>query len=268
MTDEAFTRKVEKKLHVGIIAWNLISCTFLLVTKNFNPHRGGVVCHISAYPPACRLYPEKFGECTRGQNAFIFNLLLVCGLIPLIIIGIVAIMSMLCCHAILLDRNFGVRLENNADVSRQQQEADSLSRIYKREMVLQAISYSGVFLAVYSLYLAQTFIYIAGKSHLATPAFSITVIILFPLGGFFNILIYTRPNVVTLHRRYSEYSWSRALWLVLKAGGEVSDDLPQRISDASEVGRDLGKKEQNKVPIQEEESIGLPTSRYRALPWE
>jgi len=175
----------------------------------------------------------------------------VCGLIPLIIIGIVAIMSMLCCHAILLDRNFGVRLENNADVSRQQQEADSLSRIYKREMVLQAISYSGVFLAVYSLYLAQTFIYIAGKSHLATPAFSITVIILFPLGGFFNILIYTRPNVVTLHRRYSEYSWLRALWLVLKAGGEVPNDLQQqRIGDvgplriSSEVDLDLGNKEE------------------------
>ena len=31
MTDEAFTLKVERKLHVGIIAWNLITCTFLLV---------------------------------------------------------------------------------------------------------------------------------------------------------------------------------------------------------------------------------------------
>ena len=236
MTDEAFTRKVEKKLHVGIIVWNLIICAFLLVTKNFNPAPSGRVCHIAAYPPACRLYPEKVGECTRGQNAFILLLLFVFCVVLLVIMGIVVIMSILCCHVISRDRNFRslgrernfrLGLEHNADVSQHQQEAESLSRIYKREIVLQAILYSGVFLVAYSLYFAQAFI------NIKKPApFSITVSVLFPLGGLFNILIYTRPNVVTLHRRYSEYSWLRALWLVLKAGGEVPDDLQQqRISD-------------------------------------
>ena len=251
MTDEAFTRKVEKKLHVGIIAWNFIICTFLLVTKNINPAPSGRVCHITAYPPACRLHPEKFGECTRGKNSFLLLFLFVFCVVLLVITGIVAIMIILCCHAILRDRNFRVRRADNADVSRQQQEADSLSRIYKREMVLQAILYSGVFLVAYSLYFAHAFINMAGKWHLITPALSVTFSVLFPLGGLFNILTYTRPNVVTLHRRYSEYSWLRALWLVLKAGGEVPDDLQeQRIGDvgplriSSEADRDLGKKEQ------------------------
>ena len=48
-----------------------------------------------------------------------------------------------------------------------------------------------------------------------------------PLGGFFNILVYTRPKVSTLRRRRPEYWWFQAFWMVVKVGGEVPD-LPRR----------------------------------------
>jgi hypothetical protein len=225
MTDEAFTLKVERKLHVGIIAWNLIACTFLLVAKTLNPMAVGTVCHISSFPPGCRLFPETYGECTRGQNDVFYYLTFVFGVYCLVIMVLVVIMSMLCWHVIGREK-FRVRRGNTAAASEQEQEILSLSRIYRREMVLQAAFYSGVFLGVYSLAFVNGFIVLAG-SYSNNPAFAIAYFTLFPLGGFFNILIYARPSVVTLHRRYSEYSWLRALWLVLKAGGEVPDEPSQ-----------------------------------------
>ncbi len=48
--------------------------------------------------------------------------------------------------------------------------------------------------------------------------------LLYPLGGFFNILVYTRPNVASFLRKCPECSWCEAFWLVLKAGGEVPDE--------------------------------------------
>ena len=106
--------------------------------------------------------------------------------------------------------------------------------------MIQAFLYSGVFLAVYALYCIQGFLIVAGI--MRTPfAFSIVLYTLFPVGGFFNILVYTRPSVVTLHRRYSEYSWLRALWMVLKAGGEVPEErsLSEGVPITSQVLRDV-----------------------------
>ena len=110
--------------------------------------------------------------------------------------------------------------------------------------MIQAFLYSGVFLAVYALYCVQGFLLFAGI--MRTPfAFSIVLCTLFPLGGFFNILVYTRPSVVTLHRRYSEYSWLRALWMVLKAGGEVPEErsLCEGIPISSQLCRDVDREE-------------------------
>jgi len=40
-----------------------------------------------------------------------------------------------------------------------------------------------------------------------------------------NILIYTRPHAVSLRRNHPNCSRIKALWLVLKAGGEVPDEI-------------------------------------------
>jgi hypothetical protein len=43
----------------------------------------------------------------------------------------------------------------------------------------------------------------------------------FPLGGLYNILVYTRPNVSSLRRTDANLSWLKAFILVIRAGGEV-----------------------------------------------
>ncbi len=43
----------------------------------------------------------------------------------------------------------------------------------------------------------------------------------FPLGGFLNILVYTRPKVAVFRRTHPICSLVRDFWLVLDGGGEI-----------------------------------------------
>lgn len=54
--------------------------------------------------------------------------------------------------------------------------------------------------------------------------------VFYPLGGALNILVYTRPKILLIRRRHPDYSWLRAFWLVMTAGGQlpvISDNEPR-----------------------------------------
>lgn len=50
-----------------------------------------------------------------------------------------------------------------------------------------------------------------------------------PLGGIFNILIYTRPKVLKLRERYPDVIWIRLFVVIVLTGGEIPSiaDLPR-----------------------------------------
>jgi hypothetical protein len=45
--------------------------------------------------------------------------------------------------------------------------------------------------------------------------------IFYPLGGLFNILVYTRPKVLSLRRKNPQYYWFQAFVIVIRAGAVV-----------------------------------------------
>ncbi len=97
-------------------------------------------------------------------------------------------------------------------------DAETLSRLYRRELITQVICYIFVFaLTTVPLYL----LVINSSNGLPRKNIARVTFILHPLAGLFNILVYTRWNVRSLRRRNREYSWFRAFWLVLKAGGDL-----------------------------------------------
>ena len=64
------------------------------------------------------------------------------------------------------------------------------------------------------------------KLALPTPFHLTFMLTVTPLGGVFNVLIYTKPMVRSLRRMHPEYSRTRALYLVIRAGGIVpADDI-------------------------------------------
>ena len=48
--------------------------------------------------------------------------------------------------------------------------------------------------------------------------------LLFPLQGFFNVLVYAHPHVSSYRRNHSDHNWLQAFWEVVKSGGD-SDTL-------------------------------------------
>jgi len=97
-----------------------------------------------------------------------------------------------------------------------------ISKLYLRENMIQVVSYFLALLLTYSFYAATLFV--------RYPAVDAISIFFYPLGGFLNIIVYTRPMVAELRRRYPECSRMRGFWLVLTVGGRIPDDIEISLS--------------------------------------
>lgn len=246
MSNEQFSKRIEIRTHIFVAL--LVICTSIagVATKSFNALPGSSSCNFSAYPTGCRIVPELVGECTRGLQAHIFIYIFVYGLFALTIPCIIISVVMLCAHAIYKSRMFKANLpasslpgnprkhehtsnssSSRLAVSEEQDDLDMATRgarlahLYAREACIQAVLYSTAFFTVYflSFFLALANVFKLRNLDLATLHTSIAM--LYPSGGFFNILIYSRPKVAFLHSKHPEFGWLQSLWLVLKAGTEV-----------------------------------------------
>jgi len=89
------------------------------------------------------------------------------------------------------------------------------SRARRKETAKQAMLYVAVFFITYGWPLTYEWTYMNFPF-----AANILFYLFYPLGGFFNILVYTRQRVATVRKRNS-CSWIKGVWEVAKAGGDV-----------------------------------------------
>jgi hypothetical protein len=230
MSDNRFRKRVEGKLHLVIILFNLAVCITALITKTYNPLPGGGSCHFARNPFGCDTSIP--GQCRRGRYAPFFAV----SYYPVAMPCICIFFALWCLitivwHVVSQDRLF--RTSSQAPVvgiaSREEIQLDRVARLLKRETMMQVVLYTSAFLVTYGL----PFI-VAMYNVTNTPVpgpIKCTTSLFFPLGGFYNILIYTRPQVVAFRRLHEgEYSWAKALWLVIKAGGENPDTVESSTS--------------------------------------
>eukprot|EP00553_Chaetoceros_curvisetus_P007501 CAMPEP_0204627022 /NCGR_PEP_ID=MMETSP0717-20131115/12876_1 /ASSEMBLY_ACC=CAM_ASM_000666 /TAXON_ID=230516 /ORGANISM="Chaetoceros curvisetus" /LENGTH=213 /DNA_ID=CAMNT_0051643133 /DNA_START=533 /DNA_END=1174 /DNA_ORIENTATION=+ len=102
-----------------------------------------------------------------------------------------------------------------------QDRVQNLSRLYRREITIQATAYVAAFCFTYiptvvAMACAMFWFY--------SPVLDAVSIFTYPMGGFLNILVYTRPKIASLRRTHPEYSRFKCFWLVLRAGGEIPSD--------------------------------------------
>ena len=301
MTDKAFSKHIEKKMHYLIALLGFLPSFAALLTNAINCTVLGGFCAISAYPTGCRLDPDTYGECDVDNAKYVVMIGLVSHLIipTTCLLGIIGCMSIVCLHMVRMKRIYG-QINNNAssktEVDGKEVKTNSISisttcslnplrkkqsdahpfarneiedndmdtedqkdnvinetsntsqgedmkrtpsnslviagngnvlgpwttvRVYRKEIVIQACWF------VLSFFVIFLFWWIMNLTLLAKtvpPHFVIyTMSFLYPLGGLFNVLVYTRPKVVNFRIKYAEYnhSWIRAFWLVLKNGGEM-----------------------------------------------
>lgn len=109
--------------------------------------------------------------------------------------------------------------------------SEAIARARIRDTYQQAILY------VLSFFLVYLWPYVFGIHQLiGAPklpfAFSILFYIFYPLGGLFNILVYTRLKVAIVKRRKPEFIWIKCFWEVIKAGGDAPPRRPHHQTTA------------------------------------
>jgi len=97
----------------------------------------------------------------------------------------------------------------------------AILRVYKRELVIQVFCYVVNFCITSIPFMISSFLLLLNWP--VPRLLAMFLVVFFPLGGFLNILAFTRPNVASVRRKNPRMSRLQALWLVLKAGGEVPD---------------------------------------------
>ena len=252
-SDHDFAKRIEPWLHCISIAFPLVGAIVNLAVGNFNS--SGL---------ACWIYPQNYCEddplveCVlRGANAGIYRI--IWSTIPSFVslTGIVYIMVVISLTVIKQERRnarfqfqFQQTRDGNQNTSRgsfrhlrsgienlfSRGTSDVIPAYIPRSLrasqtrvrgtITQSLLYIGTFLLTY---LAALIVIILNATNAPLP-FSLLAFykILTPLGGFFNILVYTRPKVATIRRRRpKKYWWFEAFWMVVKAGGDIPE-LPRR----------------------------------------
>ena len=273
MSRAEFAKRVEWIIHALIISFCLIGSVIILSTGSFNATRAGSLCAPVAYPLDCDTQ-----ECTRGRNALMFFVLFYYLPSFLSFIGMIVCLGTLiqyvyaqeaklrkatsaqnqdlsksCCGWTKHRSSTIVQDDENEELSPQGQRirrARENLRSFSRETLVQSGLYMFAFLTTYSFLFIWLFISLSGAKDQRWTFLAISLT--WPLGGLFNILVYTRPKVAVLKASYPTYPWILMFLTVVMAGGEVPDEIdlsPQEILSVDLSGMDA-----------EEQSIMFPVS--------
>jgi len=277
MSRADFAKRVEWIIHTMIISFCLIGSGIILVTGSFNATRAGSLCAPVAYPLGCDTQTDLIGECTRGRNALIFFIVFYYLPSFLSFIGMIVCLGTLtqyvyaqeaklrkatsaqnqdltksCCRWT-KHRSGIVEDNDNEELCPQGQRirrARENLRSFSRETLVQSGLYMFAFLTTYSFLFIWLFMSLSGAEDQRWTFLAISVT--WPLGGLFNILVYTRPKVAVLKASYPTYPWILMLFTVVMAGGEVPDEIdlnPQEILSVDLSGVDA-----------EEQAVVFPVS--------
>jgi hypothetical protein len=243
MSREDYAADVEWKWHTVTLFWNLVGNLYAIFTKSINATRAGSLCTIESLPLYCSMDPELYGECIRGEISLRISA------IVLYIPGLVSFCGMSISLGILTWHVFVQESKKQSQEALQEEEEHenedpyltlqekmksivypccerknnlSPARIYRKEMLTQSCLYIFGYLFTYTFLLTDVFFNIAGRpcpdwSHMA-------ISMTWPLGGFINILIYTRPKIALLRMRQPQLSWIKAFRTIILAGAEVPDE--------------------------------------------
>ncbi len=122
--------------------------------------------------------------------------------------------------------------ESPATPLRRRRTRNFTRRQYRREIVTQASLYVLAFLLTFSCSWSVQ-LKRFHSNQFSSKSLIMAVHFFYPLGGFFNVLVYSRPKIRAFRIRNSTYSWVSAFWHVIKTGGDASVIVPTRSARSS-----------------------------------
>jgi len=256
ITPQEFAHKFEFKIHALIWLFPIIGGFVALARKNFNPTKNGSLCVMTDNPDGCSADPDT--ACIRGQNSPKDSVLLVAVPVALTFVMLIVNLVRFTLHVRSEERL--IRLEarrsnrdnadpsearssdrDNADFSEagckdklkativcccNSEQSDPQDQDTTQSLSMQSLVQSSLYIFAYFLtYSGPILKLIMSASGIARPTWvKWLVSILWPFGGFFNILIYTRPKVFAMRKMYHQHahtSWFIVFLRVVFSGGEV-----------------------------------------------
>jgi len=160
--------------------------------------------------------------------------------------------------------------QNNAADKRHKLVLEQLCTLYMKETITQAALFVLGYILVYIVPLIALILGCLGKLELSIEDGPIPILMvsIYPLGGFFNILIYCRPKVAALRRQQAGLSWISALFHVIRAGGEIPKHLPEHFFCCSNAAEEHSEDDNNDNGASNlsgvEEVQNLPSMRRRS----
>ena len=278
MADKQFQR-IEVYFHAGAILYILVSSLSAVFLRTFNATTLGGYCYYYVYPYGCNIKgSSNFGQCTRGEYFEFFSLCCGLGVPVLCFLGITGCMILLCGHALkktkedrrksIVGKNTKPKddnitstvvelaprhntndnpTQNNAADKRHKLVLEQVCRLYMKETITQAALFVLGYILVYIVPLIALILGCLGKLELSIEDGPIPILMvsIYPLGGFFNILIYCRPKVAALRRQQAGLSWISALFHVIRAGGEIPKHLPEHFFCCSNAAEEHSEDDNN-----------------------
>ncbi len=290
-TDASFRKHIEWKIHSIILFITVAMSVAALVAKAIHTNGMGNMCGIAAFPPAFRGDPEIYGACDKKleKSQFILVAIATLALVPVCFVIIITLMTNICCYVkrtttisgnvkpannlrssnerIASNRTSAAMMGTNevsedtkgseengtndfADLERMAVEAEC-----RKQFMIQASLYVIAYMATNILFASMILMVVARGCY--DEIFSTIASFVFPLGGLYNILVYTRPKVIGLRRLHPKYSWLKAFIFVVRVGGIMpamvvsgTDSKDKEIEGKSQLGySDL-------------DSIKTPSSRF------
>ena len=271
MNSQEFARKDEFKIHAFIWLFPIIGGFVALARKDFNPTENGSLCVMMDNPVDC--IADSDTTCIRGQNAPKDSVFLVA--VPVALTFVMLIVNLLRFTLHVHSQERLIRLaagrsnRDNADSSEARcsdrdiddsniagckdklraaficccnsKQSDPQDQDTTQSLSMQSLVQSSLYIFAYLLTTSgPILVLIMSATGIPRPTWVIWLVSIFwPFGGFFNILIYTRPKVSAMRKMYPQHahtSWFVVFLLVIFSGGEVPSDNNFEVESSSGIG--------------------------------
>ena len=244
MTPRDFAQKEEKYFHIILIVLAYSLAIASLVTESINSLVHGSICTIGSYPEGC----EQFADgkpCERGSPSKTNVLYIGSGtILATAFLALVVILYSFTRHVYQQERELDIpargigHASNNitednqehlpneddqedvprADGESEQKEKNSF--ILTKQAFHQSLLYVSSFALVYLPIIIAMIGTLSGQNA-SDSEFRFWLDTIIPLGGVFNILIYTRPKVLKLKEQFPMLMKYELFIIVVMKGGEI-----------------------------------------------
>jgi len=200
LTEKKFIKRFEPLVHLLCFVYPLSSAFIGVFSDSFNDI-GMQLCWFAPYPWNCQMDTEI--ECTRGRHTDLYRFIF--SVIPIFAAFLIVTISMI---------NI-VRFVNKWTKSNNQN--NSRPTPQQKETAIQAMLYISIFILTYVFHIIHIILHaIEGdKNDHVFPEVSYLHFTLFPLQGFWNTVVYTRPIIIQLrkHNPGKSLAWATKILL-------------------------------------------------------